>query len=211
MNGPSERPEADTADDAVSAAANEQAAEEGDESATDDCRDAGGRAKQDARADSDPDSVQAALQAKADENWQKYLRAAAELENVRKRAARDVENAHKFALERLAVELLAVRDSLEMGLAAGDDADVESLRQGKEATLKQLVTIMERFGVEELDPQGEPFDPGLHEAMTMQASADLEPGSVLTVIQKGYALNGRLLRPARVVVSAEVDDGAGED
>ncbi len=210
MNGPSERPEADTADDAVSAAANEQAAEEGGESAEDDCRDAGGSAKQDARADQDPESVEAALQAKADENWQKYLRAAAELENVRKRAARDVEIAHKFALERLAVELLAVRDSLEMGLAAGDDADVESLRQGKEATLKQLVTIMERFGVEELDPQGEPFDPGLHEAMTMQASADLEPGSVLTVIQKGYALNGRLLRPARVVVAAEVEDGAGE-
>ena len=226
MNGPSERPEADTADDAVSVAANEQAAEEGGESAeddcrdaggsakqdarADDCRDAGGRAKQDARADKDPESVEAALQAKADENWQKYLRAAAELENVCKRAARDVENAHKFALERLAVELLAVRDSLEMGLAAGDDADVESLRQGKEATLKQLVTIMERFGVEELDPQGEPFDPALHEAMTMQASADLEPGSVLTVIQKGYVLNGRLLRPARVVVAAEVEDGAGE-
>jgi molecular chaperone GrpE len=194
MNGPSERPEADAADDAVSAAANQQAAEEGGASVT----------------DSDPESVEAALQAKADENWQKYLRAAAELENVRKRAARDVENAHKFALERFAVELLAVRDSLEMGLAAGDDADVESLRQGKEATLKQLVTIMERFGVEELDPQGEPFDPGLHEAMTMQPSADLEPGSVLTVIQKGYALNGRLLRPARVVVAAEVEDGAGE-
>ena len=210
MNGPSERPEADDADDAVSAAANEQAAEEGDEFAENDCRDAGGRAKQDARADMDAESGEAALQAKADENWQKYLRAAAELENVRKRAARDVENAHKFALERLAVELLAVRDSLEMGLAAGEDADVESLRQGKEATLKQLVTIMERFGVEELDPQGEPFDPGLHEAMTMQPSADLEPGSVLTVIQKGYALNGRLLRPARVVVAAEVEDGAGE-
>jgi len=226
MNGPSERPEADAADDALSAAANEQAAEERAESAVDDGRDAegrakqdaraddgrdaGGRAKQDARADMEPETVEAALQAKADENWQKYLRAAAELENVRKRAARDVENAHKFALERLAVELLAVRDSLEMGLAAGDDADVESLRQGKEATLKQLVTIMERFGVEELDPQGEPFDPGLHEAMTMQPSADLEPGSVLTVIQKGYALNGRLLRPARVVVAAEVEDGAGE-
>jgi molecular chaperone GrpE len=194
MNEPSERPEADDADDAVSAAANEQVAEEGDESA----------------AKMDPESGEATLQAKADENWQKYVRAAAELENVRKRAARDVENAHKFALERLAVELLAVRDSLEMGLAAGDDADVESLRQGKEATLKQLVTIMERFGVEELDPQGEPFDPGLHEAMTMQPSADLEPGSVVTVVQKGYALNGRLLRPARVVVAAEVEDGTGE-
>ncbi len=194
MNGQPDHPEADDADDEVSATAEEQSAMEPIESIP----------------DSDPETVQAALQAKADENWQKYLRAAAELENVRKRAARDVENAHKFALERLAVELLAVRDSLEMGLAAGDDADVESLRQGKEATLKQLVTIMERFGVEELDPQGEPFDPALHEAMTMQASADLEPGSVLTVIQKGYVLNGRLLRPARVVVAAEVEDGAGE-
>ncbi len=194
MNGQPDRPDADAADDAVSTAAAEQAAKEGGASAT----------------DSDPEAVQAELQAKVDENWQKYLRAAAELENVRKRAARDVENAHKFALERFAVELLAVRDSLEMGLAAGEDADVESLRQGKEATLKQLVTIMERFGVEELDPQGEPFDPGLHEAMTMQQSAEVEPGSVLTVFQKGYALNGRLLRPARVVVAAEVEGSAGE-
>ncbi len=194
MNGPPDRPEADAADDEVSAAAEEQAAKEGGASAT----------------DSDPDLVLAELQAKVDENWQKYLRAAAELENVRKRSAPHVENAHKFALERFALELLAVRDSLEMGLAAGEDADVESLRQGKEATLKQLVAIMERFGVEELDPQGEPFDPGVHEAMTMQQSADVEPGSVLTVFQKGYALNGRLLRPARVVVAAEVEGSAGE-
>jgi len=143
------------------------------------------------------------LQAKVQENWEKYLRAAAELENVRKRAARDVENAHKFALERFASELLAVRDSLEMGLATGEDADAESLRQGKEATLKLLTTVLERFGVEEVDPLGEPFDPALHEAMTMQPSDELEPGSVLTVFQKGYALNGRLLRPARVVVVAE--------
>jgi len=143
------------------------------------------------------------LLVKVNENWEKYLRAAAELENVRKRAARDVENAHKFALERFAGELLAVRDSLEMGLAAGDDANAESLRQGKEATLKLLTGVMERFGVEEVDPLGEPFDPALHEAMTMQPSDELEPGSVLTVFQKGYALNGRLLRPARVVVVAE--------
>jgi len=143
------------------------------------------------------------LLVKVNENWEKYLRAAAELENVRKRAARDVENAHKFALERFAGELLAVRDSLEMGLAAGEDANAESLRQGKEATLKLLTGVMERFGVEEVDPLGEPFDPALHEAMTMQPSDELEPGSVLTVFQKGYALNGRLLRPARVVVVAE--------
>jgi molecular chaperone GrpE len=149
----------------------------------------------------------AGLQARADENWEKYLRAAAELENVRKRAARDIENAHKFALERFATGLLAVRDSLEMGLAAGDAWDVESLRQGKEATLKLLAAVMERFGIEEVDPQGELFNPALHEAITMQPSADLEPGSVLTVFQKGYALNGRLLRPARVVVVADADEG----
>ena len=192
MNGQPDRPEADGADDDVSAA-EEQTAEEAGAS-TD---------------ESDPETVLAELQAKVDENWEKYLRAAAELENVRKRAARDVENAHKFALERFALELLAVRDSLEMGLAAGEDADADTLLQGKEATLKQLKTIMERFGVEELDPQGEPFDPAMHEAMTMQPSADVEPGSVLTVFQKGYALNGRLLRPARVVVAAEAEDNAG--
>lgn len=143
------------------------------------------------------------LQAKADENWDHYLRAAAETENVRKRARRDVENAHKFALENFSRELLAVKDSLEMGIQAADKADADALLAGKEATLKLLATTLERFGVEELDPAGEPFDPEFHEAMTMQPSEDLEPGSVLTVIQKGYSLNGRLLRPAMVVVVAE--------
>ena len=146
------------------------------------------------------------LKALADENWDKYVRAAAELENVRKRATRDVENAHKFALERFCTELLAVKDSLEMGVAAADKADAQSLLEGKEATLKLLAATMERFGVVELDPEGEPFDPQQHEAMTMQPSADLEPGSVLTVFQKGYALNGRLLRPARVVVASEPEE-----
>ena len=145
----------------------------------------------------------AELQAKADENWDRYLRAAAELENVRKRAARDVENAHKFALERFAADLLAVCDSLEMALAAEGTLSVESLQEGSEATLKLLETVLQRFGVEQLDPLGEPFDPNLHEAMTMQPSEGAEPGSVITVFQKGYALNGRLLRPARVVVAAE--------
>ena len=145
----------------------------------------------------------AELQAKADENWDRYLRAAAETENVRKRARRDVENAHKFALENFSRELLAVKDSLELGIQAADKADGDALLAGKEATLKLLATTLERFGVEELDPAGEPFDPEFHEAMTMQPSEDLEPGSVLTVIQKGYSLNGRLLRPAMVVVVAE--------
>jgi len=154
----------------------------------------------------DPVAEQIAdLEAKVAENWDKYLRTSAELENVRKRAARDVENAHKFALERFSTDLLTVRDSLEMALATGDDATVESLREGSESTLKLMVSVIQRFGVEELDPHGQPFDPEQHEAMTMQPSADAEPGSVLTVFQKGYALNGRLLRPARVVVAAEAE------
>ncbi len=147
-----------------------------------------------------------ALRAKADENWERYLRAAAEVENVRKRAVRDVENARKFALESFSRDLLDVRDSLEMGLAAADSADANALREGSEATLKLLQSVMERFGVEQIDPEGEPFDPEQHEAMTMQPSADVEPDSVLTVIQKGYSLNGRLLRPARVIVAAALPD-----
>jgi molecular chaperone GrpE len=142
------------------------------------------------------------LKAKAEESWDRYLRAAAEIENIRKRAARDVDQARKFALERFATELLAVRDSLEMGIAAGESADAESLLEGSKATLRQLASTMERFGVEEIDPQGEPFDPSRHEAMTTQPATEVEPDTVLTVYQKGYMLNGRLLRPARVVVAA---------
>ncbi len=142
------------------------------------------------------------LEAKAQENWDRYLRAAAETENVRKRALRDVENARKYALENFSRDLLDVRDSLEMGLEAADSADANALREGSEATLKLLGTVMERFGVEQVDPLGEPFDPELHEAMTMQPAPDAEPNTVLTVVQKGYTLNGRLLRPARVVVAA---------
>lgn len=140
---------------------------------------------------------------RADENWEKYLRAVAELENFRKRAARDMENTRKYAVERLASELLGVADSLEMGIAAGKAADAASLLEGKQATLKQLRKVLGDFGVEEIDPQGERFDPEFHEAMTMQPSAEVEPGNVLTVVQKGYRINGRLLRPARVIVAAE--------
>lgn len=152
----------------------------------------------------EPGAALAAEKARADENWERYLRAAAELDNVRKRAERDVENVRKFALERFATELLAVKDSLELGLAAGEEtADVQGLIEGTRTTLRQLAGVLERFGVAEVNPEGEPFDPELHEAMTTQPSADVEPGTVLTVYQKGYTLNGRLLRPARVVVAAE--------
>jgi len=155
-------------------------------------------------ADPAPDDPLAAAQAKADENWDRYVRAVAELDNVRKRAQRDVENAHKFALERFVGELLSVCDSMEMALDVAGEATIETLREGNQATLRQLSSVLQRFGVEVIDPVGAPFDPALHEAMTMQPSADAEPGSVLTVFQKGYALNGRLLRPARVVVAAEI-------
>lgn len=165
---------------------------------------AGDAAEPDAvAADATPEELLAAAKAKAAENWDHYLRAAAEADNIRKRAARDVENARKFALENFGREILAVRDTLEMGIQAAENADVESLLAGKEATLKLLTTTLERFGIEEIDPTGQPFDPELHQAMSMQPSADAEPGSVLTVIQKGYSLNGRLLRPAMVVVAAE--------
>jgi len=143
------------------------------------------------------------LKAKVDENWDLYLRAAAEVENVRKRAARDVENAHRFALENFGRDLLAVVDSLEIGLDAAHTADAAALREGSEATCKLLKNTLERFGITEIDPAGEPFDPQQHEAISMMPSDSAEPGSVLTVVQKGYALNGRLLRPARVIVAAE--------
>lgn len=154
-------------------------------------------------SDADAESEVAVLQAKADENWDRYLRAAAEVENVRKRAARDVEHARKFALEGLGRELLAVKDSLEMGLEASESADKESLLEGSQATLKLLTGALERFGIAEVDPAGEPFDPEFHEAISMQPSTESEPGSVLTVVQKGYSLNGRLLRPACVIVASE--------
>ncbi len=161
-------------------------------------------------ADGESGDAVAELQAKVDENWDRYVRTAAELENVRKRAQRDVENAHRFALENFSKELLAVLDSLEMGLEAADSADsadAAALREGSEATCKLLKSTMERFGVIEVDPEGEPFDPEYHEAMSMMPSADAEPGSVLTVIQKGYTLNGRLLRAARVIVASEAPLG----
>ena len=154
-------------------------------------------------ADADAAAEIEALKAKADENWDRYLRAAAEVENVRKRAVRDVEHARKFALENFGRELLAVKDSLEMGLEAAESADADSLRAGSEATCKQLKATLERFGVTVVDPHGEPFDPEFHEAMSMMPAADVEPGSVVTVVQKGYTLNGRLLRPARVIVASE--------
>ena len=142
---------------------------------------------------------------KAEDNWDKYLRAVAELENVRKRVIRDVENARKFALESFSRELLSVSDSLELAVNS-ENLDADSLRSGNEATLQLMLSTMGQFGFEVIDPHGEPFDAEYHEAISMQPSDQVEPGSVITVFQKGYTLIKRLLRPARVVVAANSED-----
>ena len=130
------------------------------------------------------------------------LRARAELENVRRRAERDVANAHRYGLERFVNEFLPVRDSLELGVsAAGDDADAARVREGMELTLKLMATAFEKLGIEVVDPAGQPFDPDLHQAMSMQDAEGMQSGTVLTVVQKGYRLNERLVRPALVVVA----------
>ena len=148
--------------------------------------------------------------AKADEHWKLYLGAHAEMENLRKRAEREVQNAHKFALERFFGELLPVRDSLELGLAAASDAvDIAKLREGVELTLRQLTTAMEKFGAREVNPLGAKFDPGQQEAMAMLPTDQAEPNTVVQVVQKGYLLNERLIRPAKVIVAQAVPRPAG--
>ncbi|WP_449431117.1 nucleotide exchange factor GrpE [Pseudomonas putida] len=131
------------------------------------------------------------------------LRAVADLQNVRRRAEQDVEKAHKFALEKFAGDLLPVIDSLERGLelSSAEDETIKPMREGIELTLKMFHDTLKRYNLEPVDPHGEPFNAEHHQAMAMQESADLEPNSVLKVFQKGYLLNGRLLRPAMVVVS----------
>lgn len=140
---------------------------------------------------------------KADEHWNQCLRLQADIENLHKRAERDLANAHKYALERFAAELLPIKDSLEMGLEAfsGEDAEIGKLREGIELTLQMLGSALEKFEVKEVNPQDEAFDPDLHQAMSMQARDDVEPNTVVTVVQKGYLLHDRLIRPAMVIVS----------
>jgi molecular chaperone GrpE len=142
--------------------------------------------------------------AKADEHWDQLLRARAELENLRRRHASELEKAHKYALDNFVKELLQVRDSLELGHDAAREgsADVDKLIEGTELTLKLLTDVMTKFGVEQIDPEGEAFNPELHQAMTTQPRSDVPPNTVVSVVQKGYALNGRLVRPALVMVSS---------
>lgn len=142
-------------------------------------------------------------EAKAQENFDLYMRARAEADNSIKRAQRETENARKFAIEKFAGDMLSVLDSIEMGLqASNDETEVATVLEGMELTKKQFLSVFERFKVEQLNPEGEKFNPELHEALTMAPSPDHEPNTVINVVQVGYSINGRLLRPARVIVAA---------
>jgi len=137
-------------------------------------------------------------QAKADENWDTVLRMKADLENQRRRNEKQVEDAHKFAAKKFIEELLPVADSMEMGLAA--EGDVAQIKEGVALTKKVFDSAMGKFGLEAVEPLGDKFDPELHQAMAMQPSEEYEEGHVSAVMQKGYTLNGRLVRPAMVMV-----------
>ena len=132
------------------------------------------------------------------------LRIQAEMQNMRRRAERDVENAHKFALDKFSADLLPVVDNLERALSAIDaeDESQKAIAEGIELTLKSFLDVLVRFKIEAVDPAGEPFDANLHQAVSMVPNPDMEPNTVMDVFQKGYTLNGRLIRPAMVVVSS---------
>ncbi len=140
---------------------------------------------------------------KAQENWDKAVRTMAEMENLKKRNQKDLEDAHKYALTSFAREMLPVLDSLELGLqaATGETEEVKKFREGSELTIKQFEAVFSKFNVIEINPVGQPFNADQHQAMVMQEAADVAPNTVVNVFQKGYLLNGRLLRPAMVVVA----------
>lgn len=138
---------------------------------------------------------------KAHENWEKSVRALAELDNVRRRAEREVANAHRYGLEKLIQSLLPIVDSLEQALQLADKHGDAAMHEGLELTMKLFLDTLEKYDVQQLNPEGEPFDPQQHEAMSMQEAADVAPNTVLAVFQKGYKLSDRVIRPARVIVS----------
>ena len=154
------------------------------------------------------DSLEAQLedaQAKATENWDQYLRAKAEMDNLRRRNSKDVENAHKYGIEKFVTELLPGLDSMGMGIAT-ENASAENLREGMELTMDMFEKMMEKLGIEEINPLNEKFDAEKHQAMTMQPNADVEPNTVIAVMQKGYSLNERMIRQAMVMVSKAVKE-----
>ena len=150
-----------------------------------------------------PEDIIAGLEAEVAEAKDSALRAQADAQNAMRRAEQDVEKARKFALEGFARELLPVVDYLERALeaASGDDEAVKAIAEGVDLTLKSFQGALEKFHVETVDPEGEPFDPNLHQAMSMVENSEVEPNTVIAVMMKGYTLNGRLLRPAMVMVS----------
>lgn len=156
------------------------------------------------------DALQIALDEaarKADQYRDELLRARAEMENVMKRSNKELANAHKYALEQFIADLLPIKDSLDLGRAASDQtADVAAIRAGLELTVKMLDTTLTKHGVKEIEPNGQRFNPEFHQAMTLQESRDSAPGTVLAVVQKGYLLNDRLVRPAMVIVAKAPED-----
>lgn len=140
---------------------------------------------------------------KANDCMDKYVRAQADMENLRRRTEKELQNAHKFALDQFSKELLPVVDSLELGIqaAADDSPEVTKFREGNELTLQLMKSVLEKFNIVAIDPEGDIFNPELHQAMAMEPAEDKEPNTVLKVFQKGYSLNDRLIRPAMVVVA----------
>jgi molecular chaperone GrpE len=145
-------------------------------------------------------------QAEAEKLREEWLRAKAETENVRRRAQEDVAKAHRFSVEGFASAMLPVKDSLDAALAV-DNPSVDAYREGVEITLRQLASVFEKFALREIDPVGQKFDPHRHQAIS-QVESDGEPNTVVTVLQKGYLLHDRVIRPALVVVSMGRPEGA---
>lgn len=152
----------------------------------------------------DPTALLEDARNKADEHWNELLRARADMENLRRRQTRDLENAHKRALDKFVTELLPIYDSMELGLNAanGEDASLDAVRDGLEMTMKMFLSSLAKFGLEAVNPEdGDAFDPEQHQAMAMTPVEGIEANQVLSVAQKGFQFNGRLLRPAMVMVS----------
>ena len=173
---------------------------------------AGNASNLEAEADADPETeaVEESIEQQLDqaqitikEYWEQILRLKAEIENNRKRSVRDVENAHKYALRNFSESLLPIMDSMEMAqkAAEAENASLESIIEGTELTMNMFIQVLEKHGIQELDPIGEPFDPEQHQAISMVEDESVESNTVINVMQKGFVLNERLVRPAMVVVS----------
>ncbi len=151
-------------------------------------------------------------QQQAAANLDKAIRTMAEMDNLKKRVQKDLDDERKYGLTKFAKELLSVLDSLELGIqaATGDSPEIIKLREGSELTIKQFESVFNKFNIETVDPTGQPFNPELHQAMVMQLSSTVAPNHVITVFQKGYVMNGRLLRPAMVVVAKAEEKPAND-